>query len=299
MKTTTQQTQARADRSLSNDHARTTLAVVCLVASLWLASTALGKQQQRPTPPRPQHTAPDADYALTGPITQSPVPTKTEDTLIERSDALTQQLWHTRILAPDTNEDNGNQRDLQELIQKVRSVRFANPDTEPTFTVPPEPAPETKQPYLNAGTNAVPEPTPDAGFAPQQKVEALATLPPEIQKELKAVLQDPNLVQDPFEMAELLFLSGRATQATVFYQMALERIATDDAATSQDRAWILFQLGNCLRETNMGQARETYMKLVTQYPDSPWTELAKAHGRLISWYQTARPQQWIPPQQTP
>ena len=48
--------------------------------------------------------------------------------------------------------------------------------------------------------------------------------------------QDPNLVQDPFEMAELLFLSGRATQATVFYEMALERIATDESATSQDRA---------------------------------------------------------------
>jgi uncharacterized protein with HEPN domain len=44
----------------------------------------------------------------------------------------------------------------------------------------------------------------------------------------------------------------------------------------------------------MARAKDMYMKLVSEYPASPWTELAKAHGRLITWYQTAKPQQFMP-----
>ena len=67
--------------------------------------------------------------------------------------------------------------------------------------------------------------------------------------------------------------------------------AAVDPSYDADRAWILFQLGNCLRETDSAKAQEAYMKLVSEYPDSPWTELAKAHGRLLTWYQKSRPGQ--------
>ena len=108
-------------------------------------------------------------------------------------------------------------------------------------------------------------------------------------------MKDPNEVHDPLEMAELLFLSGRQTEATVFYEKALALTQPNDPATESDRAWILFQLGNCLRQTDMARARDMYMRLVSEYPGSPWTELAKAHGRLITWYQNARPEQLMAP----
>ena len=64
-----------------------------------------------------------------------------------------------------------------------------------------------------------------------------------------------------------------------------------DAASGADRAWILFQLGNCLRETDIAKAQDAYMKLIAEYPDSPWTEMAQASGRLLTWYQSTRPDQ--------
>jgi hypothetical protein len=61
---------------------------------------------------------------------------------------------------------------------------------------------------------------------------------------------------------------------------------------SDDRAWILFQLGNCLRDSDpsagSGQAlqaaRNAYRRLIAEYPDSLWTDLAKARESLIDWY---------------
>jgi hypothetical protein len=122
---------------------------------------------------------------------------------------------------------------------------------------------------------------------------------PSALKQLERLMLDPNQVSDPLEMAELLFLGGRTAEAAVFYEKALASLASSDPMHSEDRAWILFQLGNCLRETDMARARDTYMKLVSQYPSSPWTELAKAHGRLITWYQSAKPEQWAPTKETP
>jgi TolA-binding protein len=282
------------------------LIACCFIASLALAGATPAENQPGSTlspdeSPRqaPQYTAPDADQALSNRVSLTPPPRATEDTPAQRSDALAQRLWHNRILAPDRNEDTDNQRDLKNLIQKVRSVRFADPERRPTFSVPPEPTPEVNLTTPQTGANAEPGPAPDAALNTPTTVENLAALSPETQKELEAILEDPNQVQEPFEMAELLFLSGRTTQATVFYQIALDRTANDASVTSEDRAWILFQLANCLRETNMAKAKDAYLKLVTQYPDSPWTELAKAHGRLITWYQTARPQQWVASQQSP
>jgi TolA-binding protein len=103
--------------------------------------------------------------------------------------------------------------------------------------------------------------------------------------------QNPGQVREPLEMAELLFLSGRPTEAAPFYARALDQLNHTDPSYDADRAWVLFQWGNCLRETDTAKAQETYMKLVSEYPDSPWTELAKAHGRLLTWYEKSRPGQ--------
>ena len=76
-----------------------------------------------------------------------------------------------------------------------------------------------------------------------------------------------------------------------FYEEALRRTRAGDAASDGDRAWILFQLGNCFRETNIAKAQDAYMKLIAEYPDSPWTEMARAGGRFLTWYQNTRPDQ--------
>ena len=205
---------------------------------------------------------------------------------------LTQQLWFSRITAPDPDEEIEATLALKRAIQQIRSVKFANENPAPTSGRVAEPQPASESPRIEpagqTGPASVQSPT---VVSPEPQVEALP--PTETEEVLKNLLQDPSQARDPLRIAELLFLSGRTTDAVPFYQKALEHTPPGDRLTDPDRAWILFQLGNCLRETDMAQAQDAYTKLIAEYPGSPWTELAKAYGQLASWYQTAQPRQLL------
>lgn len=196
---------------------------------------------------------------------------------------LSQELWSSRIAAPEATQDVQDSLALKRLIRQVRSVKFANKDTGPAFTAPDEFLSRPQSPGIGATPVAASSTAPAAATT-----DSSASTSHKAQKTLDMLQQNPSQVRDPLDMAELLFLSGRPAEAAPFYAKALDRINRIDPSYDADRAWILFQLGNCLRETDTGKAQETYMKLVSEYPESPWTELAKAHGRLLTWYQKSR-----------
>jgi hypothetical protein len=221
----------------------------------------------------------------------SNVPAPTMRTDIQQ-DQLARKLWSSRIIAPDPNDDVTASLALKRLIRQVQSVKFEDKKPAPTFTPPV--APQTPpEPTIVQPAREVEAPAIRPATAAAESSETQPLLPNKTQKVLEGLLQDTGRIHDPLEMAELLFLNGRPTEAAPFYQRALEHTAPGNPATNQDRAWILFQLGNCLRETDLAQAQDTYVKLISEYPDSPWTELAKAHGRLLSWYREARPQELL------
>jgi tetratricopeptide (TPR) repeat protein len=236
----------------------------------------------------PQHASPDADYALSSTASRTVTPSDTNDTNMEVNDILARRLWQNRISAPDPDEDAEVRSALRDLIQQVQSVTFNDTATAPTFSAPLESPVEPAGRLTETATGMNSEP-PQPLAVPVSTPEPAASLPTDTRAKLEALMKDPDQVSNPLEMAELLFLSGRIAEAAVFYEKALALIPANDLAVREDRAWVLFQLGNCLRETNMSEARDTYMKLIAQHPSSPWTELAKAHGRLITWYQSARP----------
>lgn len=254
-----------------------------------------GEQDMSSRATTPEYSSPNADYAVTGQLSRTTAEGDGIDADVPWGGGLTRRLWENRMAAPDPNEDADSRASLNDLIRRLRSVRFEDGASEPAFTAPTEPTTPTQYAPVAGPTRqvqtsqAAPVPTPTG------PTEPAASLAPETQQKLDEVLSDPNKVHDPLEMAELLFLSGRQAEATIFYEKALARTAPNDSTTEDDRAWILFQLGNCLRETDMARARDMYMKLVSEYPGSPWTELAKAHGRLITWYQSARPEQLMSP----
>ena len=245
----------------------------------------------RPTTSR--SASPDGTRRATapsGPATRPPQP-EAPSVGPMLGNQLTKQLWRSRMAAPDPNEDIETRRALAQLIKQIRSVEFGAGEQPPTFDLPTE-FDEPKEPEA-------PEPLPikpwkTAVEAPGISTQTEETTPPAPTDEaLKRLVQDADHIQDPLELAELLFLSSRRAEAAVLYQKALDRLDMNAPTAHEDRAWILFQLGNCLRETDMIGARDTYVKLVEEYPDSPWTELAQAHGRLIAWYQKARPRQLL------
>ena len=120
-----------------------------------------------------------------------------------------------------------------------------------------------------------------------------ATITDQTWQILKNLSQRPDELENPFELGEVLFLSGNLAQAAVFYQEALKRISADDISSVQERAWILFQIGNCLRHDDMSTAAKMYGQLITQYPNSPWTEMAEAQVKLIDWQQKDKPLELI------
>jgi len=201
------------------------------------------------------------------------------------------QLWSDRIIAPENKNDNTSKDELKKLIEEIRSVEFKQQKIpEPVIVVKPAPAlvpsaVEGAEPNKTSlGIPAKKEPEPNLPYKPV----ADQTL-----QLLKSKSQHPKQVTNPFQLAEILFLSGHVKEAAAFYQEALNRIDPNDASAAEDRAWILFQMGNCLRKDDLPAATKMYRQLVAEHPDSPWTELAKTIEKLADWYQKDKPKELI------
>jgi len=222
---------------------------------------------------------------------------QTPDTAGPLANEITRRLRRSRVAAPEQADEAKTQAALSELVDRIRSVKF-----------------EAKEPGPPAlGMFTLPERTDGRDVAPnrqsaeQRAVQPAATAPATREKPLptgaaealKRVLADPNRASEPLELAELLYLTGRLNEAAILYQKALDSTTGSEPASREDRAWILLQLGNCLRETNPARARDMYTKLVAEHADSPWVDLAKAHSQLISWYEQVQPRQWLAGQEIP
>jgi tetratricopeptide (TPR) repeat protein len=94
----------------------------------------------------------------------------------------------------------------------------------------------------------------------------------------------PDKVADPMKLADILYQGGRLAEAVPFYQKAYDAPA-DPAA----KAWALFQMANCRRQTDAVAAVALYRRVTTEFPKSPWKAVAEAECRLIEWRQTIRP----------
>ena len=234
----------------------------------------------------------------TGPKTdlnkaEGPAATGPQRTDLQGGTQIARRLWAGRISAPTPPDDTGSSDELRRLIAQIRAVQF-EPRARPTRPAPIEQSVATKD------LNDVTAPSdPNAPLVPgdperepnklNQGRRTVGGLP----ERIESLLGDPNDVSDPFAVAELLYLSGQLKTAAVFYRSALGKMTTDDPQNAHNRAWAMFQLGNCLRAHDPSAATDAYLKLVAEYPNSPWTPLARARGRLISWENKTRPRTLI------
>ena len=179
------------------------------------------------------------------------------------------------------SENDTKSRDqLRRIIEQIRSVEFGPQKQAPATVIVPE-----KSPVI--------EPNENVSDLPVQKEEAKQAIESKPQhgpitektlQTLKTLTQDPEKLANPLELGEILFVSGNLKEAAMFYREALKRKDPNDVNLSLDRAWILFQIGNCLRNEDMPAAAKAYQQLITEYPNSPWADLAKARSNLIAWY---------------
>jgi tetratricopeptide (TPR) repeat protein len=212
----------------------------------------------------------------------------------QRADStIVQKLWQSRLSVPDGERNDKYRIELQRLIEQIRSVKFepARRISGPLAAVELVPAVQSKQ--VSLSTDIPQEPVKE-----QIEIKLVTNLPykpiaEDTLRMLEKMSQNPSQLYDPLALGEVLFLSGRLKKAAKFYRQAFERMERDDVASGQDRAWALFQTGNCLRYDDLPSAKKIYEQLLAEYPDSPWSDLVKARMRLIDWYLQVEPKSLV------
>ena len=202
---------------------------------------------------------------------------------------LQRQLWRTAISIAKVKQDGRSKNELKRMIEQIRSIEFRPREQPRELVVVVEPPPIT-EPNKTAPDAAVPEEPEKKEVKPKLPYGLISD---QTLQMLRSLSQHPEELDNPFELAEILFLNGSLKEATVFYREALKRKRPDETGSAQDRAWILFQIGNCLRNDDLSTALNMYRQLITEYPDCPWVDLAKTQCQLIALYQKDEPRKLI------
>ena len=198
---------------------------------------------------------------------------------------LSRELWQARISTSKDKKSSLSKNELQQIIRQIKSIEFKPKEQTPKPLIVVEPIRQTEPNEISSDTETLQKPQPNKikrkppdDWVTDQTLQIVKTLS-----------QHPEQLHDPFELAEILFNSNHLKEAAKCYQQALDSITVGQTGRFTDKEWILFQIGNCLRNTDPPAAMQMYRRLITEYPDSPWVNLAKAKSKLIDWYLKDKP----------
>jgi hypothetical protein len=256
-----------------------------LVACWLFASFAVAETSAEPTAV--------TDSAQSG-VLQTPEKTDTPNAFKGPKTGPGRKMWRSWISAPGVKNDLKSQTELEQLINQVLSIEL-EPQKPPVKPVPPaepllpilpvEPAPLI-EPNEEPITTEPPEEPKYINAEPNLPSHPVASQTLQLVKQL---VQHPDRVANPFELAEVLSSNGNSVEAAVFYKEALKRKSTDEAWLASNKAWTLLQIANCLRYSDIAVAKQMYQQVVVECPDSLWTDLAKTQYEIINWYETENP----------
>jgi hypothetical protein len=203
-------------------------------------------------------------------------------------DYVSKQLWKSRISALPAERPGADKDGLEQLIGRVKAAEVRARPKDRAFAdsaAPSVPAEPNSARVAKAGS-----PLAQPAAAKPAPVDANGTA---VAQPVLPEGMDPNHVTDPFKMAEILFESGLHSKAAPFYQKALAQTDPQDKKKASQRQWILLQLGRCWREDQPAQARQMFSQLISEYPDSPWIDVARTWQGLTDWYLTEQPRQFV------
>jgi len=201
---------------------------------------------------------------------------------------LARKIWRERITVPEGNEGGDRKKQLQQLIDRIRSIEFKpkEPPHEPVVVLRKTPPSETNIPATEPTDQNQPETQPKQTETPKPQIP---TVSDDTLNIIARQLKQPELLKNPFELGEILFNAGRPNEAVICYRQALTRIDPNQPDPTQKKPWIIFQIGNCLRKDEPKKALEAYSQLITEHAGSLWADPAKAQSSLIAWRQKDKP----------
>ena len=201
-------------------------------------------------------------------------------TLTDPNNVNGRELLRAEMSIANSPNDMKSKDQLRKIIEQIRSIEFGPQKQAPEPVIVQEKAPSVESE----------ETMPDVPVQKEQVEHAVEARPmhgpitEDTLQKLQALAKNPEKIDNPLELGEILFVSGNVKEAAIFYSEALKRKDPNDTGASRDRPWILFQIGNCLRKDDMPAAAKIYQQLLTEYPNSPWADMATAQNNLITWY---------------
>ncbi len=171
------------------------------------------------------------------------------------------QLWRSHVQAPAEKESTGQ---LDRAIRALESIRLGRTNDSVGM------GSASKRRRSGSGEEASTKPVSRPAQITSKTLARIKSLP-------KAG------VADPAGLAEALRLGGHPDLAADFYDTAMG--STSDA---KEKAWLLFQSANCLRQKNPSAASKKFQKLLAEYPDSLWAPLAQVQAQVVEWRQTSK-----------
>ena len=212
-----------------------------------------------------------------------------------QSSFLKHQLWRSNMTVPKAPQEDTAQNELQSIIDQIRSVEFElkSKTAQPVIVV--EPLPQT-EPNEILPIAATPEDTEQSEQTEQSQIKPELPYEPVSDETLQIIedlSQHLDQLDNPFELAEVLFYSGHLKDAVMCYRQALARIGLDKDDSTHNKPWILFQIANCLRSDDPITAAKIYRQLIAEHPESAWADVAKAREQLLLWYRQDDPKTLI------
>jgi tetratricopeptide (TPR) repeat protein len=196
------------------------------------------------------------------------------------------RVWQVRTAMDETGQDSQGKAELRQLIEQVRSIRFKPQDRTPAAAAVEDPNQQKKPDATLPNQQAANKAAQDAA-----KVKPVrGPISEETLKTVRAMLKHPEKLENPLDLAEILFRSGYLSEAGTCYEQALNRQDPNEVGSADNGAWIILQMGNCLRAKEPSKAAQMYTRLIEQYPNSMWTDLAKVHSKLAIWYEKEKPE---------
>ena len=197
------------------------------------------------------------------------------------------QLWKSDITPAKDEKELKYSVELNRLIEQVRSIKITSQQSSETIV-----APETAS-RIEPNKVSIKMSMPEENTKENESNPSHTSITDTTIKTLRGLIQNPEKINNPFETGEILFINGNLKEAALFYQEALIRTDPNAPGSPSDRAWLLFQKGNSLRNDEMAEAVKIYNQLIMEYPNSPWADMAQIQSQFITWYQTEQPQKII------
>jgi tetratricopeptide (TPR) repeat protein len=198
------------------------------------------------------------------------------------------ELLKASISSVTADSNSPNKQTLNRLIEQISSMKIRPKPKEPQ----PETQPQRESKELVSDANETKPTKPELTQAQEDRQQSTRTLNPEIVQRIERIIEKSGKTDDPQLLADMLYQTGYYELAAYFYELAITR---DDntQADDTDNAWLMMQKAVCLSSSNPQQALQTYKSLISQYPASPWTELARNRQDLTDWLEAQQPEKLI------